>query len=241
MTKRNDCIDIRLPAASAVQAASEFDRSCDDECGGPAQCREHTEAGDTLSAAAFDILLTCMVPCRGSRPDSTGSAAALPGGQPDTLSCDTVLFLELIAEVQVTLCENESPATCPNALENILTKDKKEDIYDMGFDDIRNDSYDCDKEKGCDCGKDGCFKISTQNAEISVPIQITPNTHVGSIDVECCGDPIVCCDSKSCEGTLNFKIRQKLRIKIPIKYTFTGSVGDSKISCDPEKPCYKTY
>ncbi len=89
----------------------------------------------------------------------------------------------------------------------------------------------------CDCSQDGCVKAGYRYAEISVPIELKPNTTLGEVVVECCGEPdIDCCEAGNadcCEIT----VTQKVSIKIPVYYQVLACMGDSKIDCDCGTPC----
>ncbi|MGN1194129.1 MAG: hypothetical protein ACI4SB_01450 [Acutalibacteraceae bacterium] len=90
---------------------------------------------------------------------------------------------------------------------------------------------------GCDCAQDGCVKTGYHYADISVPIELKPNTTLGEVVVECCGEPAVdCCEDKNadcCEVT----VTQKVSIKIPLYYQVVACMGESTINCDCDTPC----
>lgn len=84
---------------------------------------------------------------------------------------------------------------------------------------------------GCDCSQGECSKINYQYTNISVPIELKPNTVAGDIVVECCEEPVIeCCEDK-CKNSCEITITQKVRIKIPICYQIDACVGESVISC----------
>ena len=89
----------------------------------------------------------------------------------------------------------------------------------------------------CDCTQDSCVKAGYHYAEISVPIELKPDTALGEVVVECCGEPdIDCCERKSadcCEVTVTHQVS----IKIPIYYQVVACMGDSTINCDCDTCC----
>lgn len=89
----------------------------------------------------------------------------------------------------------------------------------------------------CDCSHDGCVKSGYHYADISVPIELKPNTALGEVVVECCGEPDVdCCedqDGDRCEIT----VTQKVSIRIPLYYQVVACLGDSRIDCDRGSGC----
>lgn len=83
-----------------------------------------------------------------------------------------------------------------------------------------------------ECPKpDGCHKIADEYAEINVPVELRPKTELGEVTTECCGEPTVSCKCDPCNGTCNIVITQKVKIKIPIKYSVDTIVGNSVIEC----------
>ncbi|MGN1443392.1 MAG: hypothetical protein ACI4XE_06035, partial [Acutalibacteraceae bacterium] len=89
----------------------------------------------------------------------------------------------------------------------------------------------------CDCTQDSCVKAGYRYAEISVPIELKPNTALGEVVVECCGEPdIDCCEDKNAERC-EITVTQKVSIKIPIYYQVAACMGDSTIDCDCDTYC----
>ena len=81
-----------------------------------------------------------------------------------------------------------------------------------------------------ECGDEGCFKVSYQYADISVPVEIKPTATVGDIEVECCGDSIITRKEK-CGNSCEIIISQKICIKIPVSYNVSAKVGESAVNC----------
>lgn len=50
------------------------------------------------------------------------------------------------------------------------------------------------------CNQDGCAKIGHQYANISIPIELKPETTVGEIEVKCCGEPSVIHEENQCSN-----------------------------------------
>ena len=84
---------------------------------------------------------------------------------------------------------------------------------------------------GCDDRKNGCSTVNYQFADISVPINVKPETTIGDITIECCDDPVVECCENECKNGLDIIVNQKVCIKIPIKYQIDTCVGEDSISC----------
>lgn len=83
----------------------------------------------------------------------------------------------------------------------------------------------------CGCNNQGCTKVGIQNANVSTPIDVTPNVKIGEIETEYLGCPEVSC-TESCGGkTGKIVITQNIRMKIPIQYNVITSVGESSIDC----------
>ncbi len=88
------------------------------------------------------------------------------------------------------------------------------------------------KAKGCDCPKpDGCEKTGYQYMDIRVPVEIQPDASVGKIEVECCGEPTVCCKENPTGNACEITIVQSVCLKFPIQYHVTACVGQSEIDC----------
>lgn len=89
----------------------------------------------------------------------------------------------------------------------------------------------------CDCAQDGCTKTGYHHADIRVPLELKPNTALGDVEVECCGEPTVDCrkseDCNACKVT----VTQKVNIKIPIRYQVTACMGETAMDCGGETPC----
>lgn len=104
---------------------------------------------------------------------------------------------------------------------------------------------DNEKKESCGCQNNqlNCTKITTQCADVSLPIKIKPYAVVGNIETECFGKPIVslrsfqgmsCCNGGECEIT----ITQSICIKIPVEYGAITDVGSTTVHC---KKCNDFY
>lgn len=89
----------------------------------------------------------------------------------------------------------------------------------------------------CDCyNNQGCLKTGIQYANISTPVNITPNVKIGEIVTEYIGEPDVRCTETNCKNAYKLLIRQKIRIKIPIQYNIIARIGESIVDCDSDEP-----
>lgn len=84
----------------------------------------------------------------------------------------------------------------------------------------------------CDCTHDGCMKTGYQYADISLPVELTPKAEIGSIEVECCGEPTVVCENNECSNVSRVVITQRISVSIPIYYKITACASDCQIECD---------
>ncbi|MBP3702247.1 MAG: hypothetical protein J6I65_00530 [Lachnospiraceae bacterium] len=93
--------------------------------------------------------------------------------------------------------------------------------------------------KPCDCqSSKGCMKTGYQYADINIPIDLKPNTTIGEIESECCGEPAVHCKENTIGNTCEITITQKVRIKIPVTFNVIACVGDEQINCFCEDCCH---
>ena len=84
----------------------------------------------------------------------------------------------------------------------------------------------------CECySKNTCDNTAYQFANISTPIEICPETDLGMIETECCGEPYIECETEPCSASLNLVITQKVKIKIPITVGIRTIEGNSYIQC----------
>ncbi|MGN0517895.1 MAG: hypothetical protein ACI4II_04135 [Acutalibacteraceae bacterium] len=91
----------------------------------------------------------------------------------------------------------------------------------------------------CKCPKDECVKNCYHYADISVPIEMKPNAKLGDVSIECCGEPSVeCCENK-CGYTCEITVKQKISIRIPIRYEVDVNMDESAINCDNGVSCCK--
>ncbi|MGN0570968.1 MAG: hypothetical protein ACI4K9_02160 [Candidatus Fimenecus sp.] len=91
--------------------------------------------------------------------------------------------------------------------------------------------------EACDCTKDGCTKTGYHYADISVPLELKPNTTLGDVEVECCGEPSVDCRKREGGNTCVVTVTQKVNLKIPIRYQVTACMGETAMDCGGETPC----
>lgn len=76
-----------------------------------------------------------------------------------------------------------------------------------------------------------CFKVGCQEVDITVPIELRPDTDMGEIEIRCCGEPRIECMNEPCDNGLYIEIKQKAKIVIPVKFNVKAIAKDSSINC----------
>ncbi|MBR2176944.1 MAG: hypothetical protein IJ861_08370 [Clostridia bacterium] len=84
---------------------------------------------------------------------------------------------------------------------------------------------------------DECEKNAKHYVDICVPIDVKPEAHVGKVEMECCGEPVIMCDDGKPDNVCRLILEQKICIKIPVRYTFKADVGKTIAECCA--PCNK--
>lgn len=84
-----------------------------------------------------------------------------------------------------------------------------------------------DLRDNCDCLK--CIKAVNRQAEVSTPVSIGINARIGNVEICCDSDPSLvvtdCCNGcKLC-------VKQRLNLRIPIKYEAKVDAEESEITC----------
>lgn len=78
-----------------------------------------------------------------------------------------------------------------------------------------------------------CPVTASHEATACVPVSISPFADACTVDVECCGSPVIHSGDESCCGTLNgsceFTVSQKMRINIPIAFGADIIVGGTYV------------
>lgn len=93
------------------------------------------------------------------------------------------------------------------------------------------DAYEMYCQPECMKPEDKCKDVR-HYVEVSVPVDFRPETRVGKIETELCGEPVVMCDEcKKKPDVCKLVIAQKVCIKIPVCYSFKAEVGESKTDC----------
>lgn len=77
-----------------------------------------------------------------------------------------------------------------------------------------------------------CLRISTQMADVSLPVRLRPSAVIGEIRTECCCEPSVSvrplgCGRCGCE----IVITQTVCISIPVEYGAEAQAGDPMVIC----------
>lgn len=81
----------------------------------------------------------------------------------------------------------------------------------------------------CGCGEEACKRIINQKADVSVPIEITPDAIVGRIQFECLGNPQI--DNDQCGDSCRIVVTQRISVRIPIQFNVATDVGESEVVC----------
>lgn len=79
-----------------------------------------------------------------------------------------------------------------------------------------------------------CRKQGEQCVDVSVPLTVTPDSHIGPVCTVCRGEPSTVCvtDPNGTSCTVTFT--QKLCISVPICYSVNVSEGSPRIACASE-------
>ncbi len=88
------------------------------------------------------------------------------------------------------------------------------------------------------CRPDGEKKTAKQYLDVNIPVDIKPQVKPRDISMECCGEPVVICDTEKPGKDCRIIIVQKLCVKLPICFSFDAKVGEivtecSNNSCQP--------
>jgi hypothetical protein len=83
----------------------------------------------------------------------------------------------------------------------------------------------------CTDEQDDCFKIGSKEVDITLPIEVRPDTDMGEIEIHCCGEPRIECMNEPCENGLYIEIRQRAKIVIPVKFNVKAIAKDTSIKC----------
>ncbi len=85
---------------------------------------------------------------------------------------------------------------------------------------------------------DNCSSIIEKFLTICLPVTTTPSVNIGTIQTECCGNPIIslknpgsCCNDVN-DGCCKFTIVQKMKIEIPVTFNATTSVDNLFVDCE---------
>ena len=81
-----------------------------------------------------------------------------------------------------------------------------------------------------------CPVVSTQTATVCLPVTVTPYAKPGTIEIVCCGGPVIDRFCDRCFGKINgsckFTITQTIKVKIPVEFGANVSIGDTYVKCD---------
>jgi len=84
--------------------------------------------------------------------------------------------------------------------------------------------------------QDSCMKVGCKEVDISLPIELKPDTDIGKIEIHCCGEPRIECVNEPCDNGVLIEIRQRAKVIIPVKFNVKAAVKDSSIEC-VDKDC----
>ncbi|MEG1661383.1 MAG: hypothetical protein RR332_02610 [Clostridiales bacterium] len=88
--------------------------------------------------------------------------------------------------------------------------------------------------------KSTCTSVTSQYADVSVPLKLNPYAIVGNLVTECCGEPIVSlrsCQDGNCSSGCEITITQTVCIKIPLTYGAEADSGDITVICKRRTNC----
>lgn len=80
---------------------------------------------------------------------------------------------------------------------------------------------------------DGCNKTSHEFANVTLPVELVPSTHVGPVTTNCIGEPNVRCEANPCANTVRIVISQRLKVTIPVTIRVHAVPGAGQINCGP--------
>lgn len=97
-------------------------------------------------------------------------------------------------------------------------------------------------QEACSHEKEGltCTSITSQYADVSVPLKLKPYAVVGKLATECCGDPVIAlrqCQGVNCSCGCEITITQTVCIRIPVKYGVEADISDTAILCKKNLNC----
>lgn len=87
-----------------------------------------------------------------------------------------------------------------------------------------------DKNEVCGSTHGECTRTVYQYANVSVPIQLMPNTEMGNMTAELCGEPVIECRPCKCGG-FEVTVTQRLSLCIPITYRINACAGECSMCC----------
>ena len=80
-----------------------------------------------------------------------------------------------------------------------------------------------------------CPTISYQQADVCVPVTVSPYATAGTTTTHCCGDPIVVSGKNTCAGRKGdvcvFTVTQRVCVEVPVAFGATATVGDAYVDC----------
>ncbi|MEG1501163.1 MAG: hypothetical protein RR396_04335, partial [Clostridiales bacterium] len=88
-----------------------------------------------------------------------------------------------------------------------------------------------------------CTSITSQYADVSLPLKVKPYAIVGKLEAECCGEPIVAvhpCQGANCSCGCEITITQTVCIRIPVEYGADANTGDITAVCKRNQCCPNT-
>lgn len=88
-----------------------------------------------------------------------------------------------------------------------------------------------------------CTVVTSQYADVSVPMKLKPYANVGELVTECCGEPVIAlrsCQGANCSCGCEITITQTICIRIPMEYGTETDVGDTTAICKRNPNCAST-
>lgn len=71
---------------------------------------------------------------------------------------------------------------------------------------------------------DSVTKAGRQYADITIPVELTPEAVIESLETVCCGDPAVCCCQHPDDNTCEVTVTQTISTKISIRYNVSAGI-----------------
>ena len=93
----------------------------------------------------------------------------------------------------------------------------------------------CCEKKEKFCLKGGCPSVTSETANVTVPVAVRAFADVGEVELKCLGGAVVTRNSRRANGVpcghgvSEFTISQRMRVDIPIKFNMETEIGEAQV------------